>query len=65
MNVLDKIDQFINEINKRSFETQIRKAKKDKNRLKNLQSTIQSMVDGMMLSKKDGSDLMNKINSML
>ena len=65
MNVLDKIDQFINEINKRNFENQIRKAKKDKNRLKNLQSTIQSMVDGMMLSKKDGSDLMNKINSML
>lgn len=55
----------LSEINKRSFEGQIRKAKKDKNRLQNLKSTIQSMADGGMLSKNDTSDLMNSINKLL
>lgn len=65
MSVLEKIDSVLTEINKRSFETQIKRAGKDKNRLKNLKDTIQDMGDGGTLTKKDVSDLMNKISSLI
>lgn len=65
MNILEKMDMYLVEMTKKKFESQIRKFKNDKNKLENLKSTIQGMVDGMMLSKKDGSDLTNQINSLL
>jgi len=64
--VLDRIDMFVvDEMNKATFEKQINRAKRDKKRLKGLQTTIVDMGHGGMLSSKDVSDLTSQIKSYL
>ncbi len=60
-----KFKDYINELNKSKFEKQITQARKDKNRLASLKSTIQDMGGGGMLSKNDVEYLIGKINKIL
>lgn len=61
MNVVEKIDVYLYESFRKSFESEIRKARGNKNRLENLKDTIEDMGDGGMLSDKDVKALLSMI----
>ena len=64
MDILEQIDKFIvSEMNKSTFEKQIKRTRGDKKRLKALRSTIVDMGHGGMLSKKDVDDLISQISN--
>lgn len=60
---MNLVEKYLGEMTKSKFESQIDRAKRDKNRLMNLKATIEDMHG--MLTKSDIKHLVNKANDYL
>ena len=58
-------EEQLKEMSYKKFDKEIRRAGKNKTRLRNLTSTIQSMGDGGMLPEKDVKILVDKIKPLM